>query len=41
MKEMTLSSQPRLKPATRPIVTPMTVEQDVRTVATVSEVRAP
>ena len=41
MKLMTRSSQPRLKPATSPMATPMMVAATVDTVATISEVRAP
>ena len=39
--EMTRSSQPRLKPATRPIVMPIRVAKTVAMVAMISEVRAP
>ena len=40
-KLMTRSSQPRLKPASRPTTTPISVATTVATVATNSEVRAP
>ena len=41
MNEMNRSSQPRLKPATRPTVMPMIVASSVEMVAMPSEVRAP
>ena len=41
MNEMSRSSQPRLKPATRPMVMPIIVATMVDTVATINEVRAP